>query len=203
MPEPTTLALLDSVWGEKQKNINQKLEEFGIADLDFAQAPLVTFTHEDIEYLCNYRYPFLQIANSETSFPKEYSLQFLLLPNKWVIYDYGNALSTAVSHFYRANPNQNDDEDASGGEGGFGTIIMQQFSAAYAMIREAIAKGWPAIEILNGTKLMQSYAWIATQELGIDLVDYFPNSDDYRRYKLIAREKEIISQLEMQKQQQS
>ncbi len=199
MPESisTTQELLDSVWGEKQKPISKKLEEFGITGLN--EAPFINYTHDDIEYLCNYRYPYLQILNSETTFPKNYNLQFLLLPNHWVIYDYGDALSTAVSHFYRKDATDDDESEGEHG-GGFGTIVMQQFDAVYAMVREAIAKGWVAIEIMGGTKLMQSYTWIAAQKLGIELVDYFPTSDDYRRYKLITEEKELVHEIEMRKE---
>jgi hypothetical protein len=201
MPEQTTETLLESIWGEKEKKEDKNLLKLGLTLIE--EGPFITFTHDDIEYICNYRYPYLQLANSEAHLTKDRTLQFLLLPNHWVIYDYGDMLCTAVSHFYREKTEEEGGEGqggSEGGAGGFGTLVFQQFQAVLAMIREAIAKGWGGIEIIAGTKLMQSFAWVAGQELGIEIMDYSPNSDDLRRYKLISREREIARTLEMQKE---
>lgn len=184
--ENSTQILFDSIWGDHEKQVQQVMAR--------------AVTHEDVEYVCNHVYPYLQIINTGTAYSEDYSLQFILLPNHWVIYDYGDALSTAVSHFYRKSENEEGGEDGEGGEGGVGTIIKQQFDTIFIMIQEAKTKGWTAIEIIGGTELMKSYAWICAQELGINIEGYTPTADDYRRQKLVHHEREVAKETKKERE---
>jgi hypothetical protein len=147
-----------------------------------------SFTHDDVEYLRNYEYPFLQIFNPNSS-----SVEVAVTPkfitadtSKWMIIDYGYAMASSFS--YRKQKAKEDE----GGEGG-GTIIQQQNDTALAMIKEAQAKGWGAVEVIDGTELMKFYAWIAAQELGITIQNYLPSAEKERRYEFLRAKGEAFT----------
>jgi hypothetical protein len=144
-----------------------------------------SFTHEEIEYLRDHEYPFLQIFNpSSPGVGVDVTPKFIIVDtSKWMIIDYGYAMASSSS--YRKQKAKEDAEgDAESGDGG-GTIIQQQNDTALAMIKEAQTRGWQAIEIIDGTELMKFYAWIAAQELGITIQNYHPNAEKERRYEFL------------------
>jgi hypothetical protein len=155
-------------------------------------------TDKDVEYLCNYRYPYLQIMKTDAKFEGEIKPQFVKLKNHWVIFDYGDAMCCAYPH--EKDARKGDEEGGEGGEGGgSGTIIKQQFDAALAMIGEAKTKGWASVEIIAGTHLMQLYAWIAAQMFGLVSKGFTPNAEDEKHHKVVAKEAERIFHAELNK----
>lgn len=212
--------LLASIWSRREVGINLPTE----ADL-FRRV-----TKEDVEYLSNYRYPFLQIMNTEADFSEEgIEPNFISLPNGWVIFDYKDAISSSYSTKrlpekksivaaatseaaggeIAALGKKEEGESGEGGEGGKsgdggGTIIKQQFETALAMIEEAKAKGWAAVEIIGGNMLMKFYAWVAAQELEIVINGFSPTNEQKSHYKNLLKfgvvstmRKEIEQQLQL------
>lgn len=180
--------LLASIWSRREAGISLPTE----ADL-FRRV-----TKEDVEYLNNYRYPFLQVMNTDAEFSEEaVEPNFIFLSNGWVIFDYKDAMSSSYStkrlrgkKSSIAAGAKEDAEDGgeaggeSGGEsGGDGTIVRQQFETALAMLEEAKAKGWTSVEIIGGNILMKFYAWIAAQELEINVHGFSPTSEQSSHYK--------------------
>lgn len=147
-----------------------------------------SFTHDDVEYLRNYEYPFLQIFN-----PNSPNVDIIAIPkfiivdtSKWMIIDYGDAMASSVS--YKKQKTKEDE-----GDDGEGTIVQQQNDTAFAMIKEAQAKGWGAIEIIDGTEMMKFYAWIAAQEFGISIQNYLPSAEKERRYEFLRAKGEAFT----------
>lgn len=294
--------LLESIW--RRREVGIKLP----TDVDYLRA----IRHEDIEYLLNQRYPFLQIMNTEAVFDEEIFPTFSTLPNNWVVFDYRDAMCASYTAKYvfqremRGNTRVNelefveDDEelgevndvdttdatnasnvvaavttaaaaaataavtegvdnvtgvrtgdgDAKSGEesadikrrhiavadvvvaknengvvgntvdgggtvaseddrrgdgggegesgsggggddegGGGGTIIQQQLETAFAMIQLAKVKGWAAVEVVAGNALMQFYAWVAAQELEIELYGFAPTAEQQKRYNIMHKGK--------------
>lgn len=195
MPEQSAHSLetlLASIWSRREAGIRLPTDSSVVRPI----------TRDDIEYLCNYNYPYLQIMNSDANFTEEVLPKFLALPNGWVLLDYEDAMCSAYTTKYcfkRSNvPTahvfaKSDEEDGEagsdgGGEGG-GTIIKQQFDTALAMIKEAKNKGWASVEVVAGTTLMQFYAWVVAKELGIDLYGYTPTEEQEKHFKIMDKEK--------------
>lgn len=176
--------------------------------------PFRPITDEDIKYLCNYRYPFLQIMNTEANFPDEVYPQYTTLLNGWVVFDYQEAMSSSYSTKYTyhhvcskkdalniklfASLGDDDEEDeggesgegsggSEGGDAGDGTIVGQQFETAFAMIQEAKLRGWAGAEIIAGNSLMQFYAWFAAQKIGLSVKGFTPTEAQQKSYKIMSK----------------
>jgi len=58
-------------------------------------------SRDDVDYLCDKEYPFLQLVNSDAVFSTETKVEFTKVTiNKkvWVIHDYGEAISVSAPH---------------------------------------------------------------------------------------------------------
>lgn len=191
MPDLTLSNIIDAVWGE------QKKEE----RLELPVQLWSPITHEDVEYVCNYFYPFLRLANvSGNAGGSSLNPSFILLPNNWVVYDYINSLCTAVPHFYRkdihgvSQEKQEKITETGDETGGEGTIVKQQFDAAFEIMNIAKERGWTAVQIIDGTQLIKFYAWIAAQELGISLEGFMPTDAERKRYLVIDQEVKRVAE---------
>jgi|GEM_PF-2987130 len=201
MVEQSIEDLLENVWSRREVGIKLPI------DTDF----LRPITPEDLEYLYNHSYPFLQIVNVAATFDGEIYPNFVTLPNGWVLFDYGDAMCTAYSakHVFRKNTKDllktssdlKEDDDGSGGEDGgtdkggqggdgTGTVIGQQFETALAMIKAAKDKGWQAVELISGNTLMKFYAWIASKELGIEIYGFTPTDEQQKQYNATSKRME-------------
>ena len=194
-------SLVASIWSRREAGIKLPTDSV-------LERPV---SHDDIEYLCNYHYPYLQVMNTEADFTEEVLPKFLKLANGWVLLDYEDAMCSSystkycltldkkiqkISSFVSANTEVGGDtlpDDDDGGDGG-GTIIKQQFDVALAMIKEAQKKGWAAVEVIAGTSLMQFYAWVAAKEFGMDVYGYNPTAEEERRFKFMAKEKTAVAE---------
>jgi hypothetical protein len=169
-------------------DLKETLRQLGIK-----ASALEKVTHKDVDYLCNYVFPFIQIINPEVGMrsetgelieetPSEVRLSFKPLPNGWIIFDYDIAMSAAA-------PQPPKEDGGEGGEGGgSGTIIKQQFDTVMAMITEARTKGWASIAVIAGTELMKLYASIAAEILGIALVGFEPTEAQKKRFSFLKEE---------------
>jgi hypothetical protein len=183
--------LLKTIWGQR---------ELGLI-LPFTPAWSPEIMQSSLEYIRKYNYPFLQIINSEAVFTARPKVNFFSMDDGWVIFDYGDAMSVAASHgidivLRQEQPQQND-----GAEGGsnkktecYGTVIMQQANAAFALIALAKQKSWSGIELIAGTKDMQRYAWIAAQFSDLVLNNYTPTEDDYKSLERVKMARSQVAQ---------
>jgi hypothetical protein len=175
--------ILQNVWGKRVRG---------------SKAPKIDWSgpikHEDVLYLLS-RYPFLQIMSSSASFPEEIHPKFITANSGWVIHDYGDAMSSSPGDLmfgnYSIGLGGESEETEGGGEGsssfsaGKGTIVNQAFMTAQQMIEIAIAKGWPGVEIVNGSPLMQWAAWMAAEDRNLAVTGFEPSEKDKERRKRI------------------
>ncbi len=179
--------LLSDIWGRREEG----LPAFGF-DLNEPARK------KDLDYLREYRYPFLQMISSEPEFPDEITPEFYQAPSGWVIHDYGAALSSSPGKnlFGPGYPAHLDEkEDGDEGEGGLGeidltgkgTIVKQIFDTAQAMMALAQQKNWPGVDIIAGTELMKWAAWMAAEDRGIKLDGFEPTEKDKQRRERIKR----------------
>ncbi len=90
--------------------------------------------------------------------------------------------------FGSGNPEWEDEGGKGGSSGtGDGTLVRQAFDAASAMVDLAIEKGWPGIEIIAGTSLMQWAAWMAAQDKNFLLVGYQPDQEAKKKRERIIK----------------
>ena len=193
-------ALLEKLWQRRMEGIS-----FSTDRADYLEA----IKPEEIQYLCNYKYPFLQVINPDADETVDaQALQFVRLPSQWILLDYGYAMSSSASTklafpLTQANQlvvNQNipmpdfikdgstdgsSDDGGDSGDGG-GTIIEQQFMTALAMLLEAQARGWGALEIVDGNNLMKFYAWLIATHFGLSVYGYEPSEEEIKHADFIS-----------------
>lgn len=157
--------------------------------LDFINTAILQYLRE--------RYPYLQMISMQAKFEEAIIPQFKKSSCGWVIHDYGQAMSSSLGKYLYGprNPGMKEkEEDTTGGSGtwdgtGAGTLIRQTVDTAKAMIDLAIEKGWPGVEIISGTELMQWAAWLAAQEKNYPLIGYSPSREEQKKYDRIRKEK--------------
>jgi hypothetical protein len=152
--------------------------------------PLDFISEEAIAYLRE-RYPYLQMISMNAKFEESVIPKFKKSPCGWLIHDYGQAMSSSPGPYLYGpgNPDLQEDEKSSGaaeGSGtGDGTLVRQTVDTARAMIEFAIEKGWPGVEIISGSELMQWGAWLAAQEKNYPLTGYAPSAEEQRKFDRI------------------
>lgn len=165
------------------------------------------FTHQDIVYLLN-KYPFIQIANTLSTFENAMALKILRADSGWNIMDYGDALCSSAGEYMFGGANyesfiqkildgRRTDVD-SGDDGsvnpGKGTIIKQTYDTTNELIDLAICKGWSGIELIDGTPLMAQFLWLICEEKGVALEGYTPDEQDEANAKRKKRVKQLLAQ---------
>lgn len=153
-----------------------KKRELGI---DLPKSLWRPVTKDDLVYVSNHIYPFIQLVNSNPSYTGGMKVKFITASTGWVIHDYGDAISTSHPHTYKIK--QKDAKTDDSGEGGEGTAGAGQqvrtTTEIAALIKE---KGWAAVELIAGSKAMQRYLWMAAEEQNIKVIGYKPSDDDKR-----------------------
>jgi hypothetical protein len=153
---------MSSVWNERSLGVK----------IDASITDLVS--DEDVEYYCNYNYPFLQIVNSAAVFDEELTLHFTTLSTGWVAHDYGVAMSVSSPHD-SLQPGTLDPRS-----------LLSQVKTAEEMAQLIADKEWSSVEIVNGSQLMKMLLWIETKRYQINLAGYTPTADDEKRYSNLA-----------------
>lgn len=177
-------ALLRDLWENRAVGITTQ-------SLDFFNSEVLAYLRE--------RYPYLQMISMDAKFEDAVIPKFKKSSCGWVIHDYGQAMSSSPGKYLYGpgNPEIEEDEGSNGGNTGFGTLVRQTVETAKAMVDLAIEKGWPGVEIISGTELMQWAAWFATQEKNYPLIGYSPGQEAKRkleRIKRIQKERGQVSQ---------
>lgn len=129
----------------------------------------------DIEYYCNFSYPYIQLINTNAVFAENMSLNFIQASTGWVICDYGEAISTALPHSLEQKKN------ISG--------VTAQAKTAKEIADLITTKGWTSIEIITGTAIMKRFIWIESKRAQFDLSGYTPNTNDEKCYDRLSKYK--------------
>ena len=144
----------------------------------------------DLAYLLQ-QYAFLQVVSSEPNWEETIVPQFRRATNGWIIHDYSQAMSSSPGpYLYGPGNPELKEEDQGGEEGGTaggGSIIIETINTATAMINWAIEKGWPGVEIIEGTDFMKWAAWFHAQDLGYKLLGYEPSTEERAKRDRIIR----------------
>ena len=177
---------LEDIWGKRDAGMR-------IPNIDWSN----TIKHEDVEFLLN-RYPFLQIVSTDPTFADEIQPAFITADSGWIVHDYGDALSSSPGDQLFGNynppeaakPKMEAGEKENGGEGGGagtgttgifagkGTVINQAVMTAQEMIALAVKKGWPGVEIVAGTPVMQWAAWMTAEDYQFKVTGFTPSRLD-------------------------
>lgn len=179
-------AFLENIWGKRERGIP-------LPKINWSNQ----IKHEDVLYLLNH-YPFLQIVSSNPSFGEEVQVKLLKAQSGWTIHDYGDAMSSSLGGLLfgdysagtKTKPRKKKNNDDEGGEGG-GTIVNQAVTTAREMILKAIEKGWPGVEIVAGTPLMQWAAWMIAQEKQFSLGGYEPTKQDKAKHERVRKLRDV------------
>jgi hypothetical protein len=162
-----------------------------------ATVPLDFLDKQALAYLRE-RYPYLQMISMHAKFEELVIPQFKKAPaSGWIIHDYGQAISSSPGRYLYGPGNPEIAEDDSGGGAtgtGDGTLTRQTVDTAAAMIQLAMEKGWPGVEIISGTALMQWAAWLAAQDRNYPLVGYSPSVEEQKKFDRVRKERAQVSE---------
>jgi len=163
-------------------------------------APAIDFTkpvtHAEVMALAN-KFAFLQMVSSNPNWDEPVIPRFRTAASGWVIHDYGQAMSSSPGRYLFGPGNPEITPKKTADEGGDtsrelappenGSYIKQTVDTAEAMIEWAIEKGWPGVEIIAGTQLMQWAAWMAAQERGYSVIGFEPTEKERQKSARIRR----------------
>ena len=178
-PNDLGKAFIENVWGKREKGLP-------ISRIDWG-GPV---KHEDVLYLLG-RYPFLQIISTSPNFAADMEPKFITAQSGWIIHDYGDAMSTSPGELLFGKTSEQKDDDGGGGDSelnaGKGTVVNQAVMTAQEMIALAIQKGWPGVEIIAGTPLMQWAAWMMAEDNKCEVVGFEPTQKDREKRERIRQ----------------
>lgn len=181
--------LKTDIWGERDTGMDMPAIDLNLP-----------ITHDDVLYLLNHRFPYLQLISSNPAWEETIVPRFLKARSGWIIHDYGQAMSVSPGRliYGPGNPEVVAEEGGAdtGGSSGRGTIIEQTFTTAEAMVQLAMDKGWPGVEIIAGTDLMKSSVWIVAQMAGYSLKGYEPSEKDTQKRDRVLRARESLRRME-------
>lgn len=144
--------------------------ELGV-DASTAQL-LAEVSEADIEYVCNYKYPFLQLINANAVFYEELPLKFVTASTGWVIHDYGEAISIAVPH----------DSVQAGASN-----IVNQAKTVEEVAKLIVEKEWSEVELVEGTTMLKRLIWMEAKKFNFTLLGYTPSASDEKCYERLAK----------------
>lgn len=147
--------------------------------LDFLDKAVLAYLRE--------LYPYLQMISIDAKFEDAVIPKFTKSPSGWVIHDYGQAMSSSPGKYlYGPGNPELEEEDGRGGTGS-GTLVRQTVETARAMVELAIDKGWPGIEIVSGTQLMQWAIYMESEERNYPLAGYSPDRQGQQKLERVKR----------------
>ncbi len=135
---------------------------------------LTTFTPEDINYLRENNYPFLQIANANAKFDKIITVNLITLNNGWVVHDYGYAISISMPHNFESKKQLLLAQGAKG-----------QIAVASEIAKIISTRGWGTVELIDGTKNLSKLLWIELRRFGLEFRGYEPSQEDEHTYNMV------------------
>lgn len=133
---------------------------------------LDSISDEDIEYICNYIYPFLQIINTNSMFGEEQTVNCIIASTGWVIHDYGEAISVSAPHTMEGRERW--------------SSIVEQAKTVEEIANLIAKKGWNSVELNAGTPIMRRFIWMESKKINFTLNGYAPSEEDERAYARLA-----------------
>jgi hypothetical protein len=148
--------------------------------------PLSMINKRSIAYLRE-RYPYVQVISVNAKFEEAVIPKFKRATSGWIIHDYGQAMSSSPGRYLYGPGNPEvawrESEDGEGS----GTLTRQTVDTAKAMIALAIEKGWPGMEIIAGSDLMQWAIYLAALDKNYPLTGYSPDAEGTKRLERVQR----------------
>lgn len=167
-------------------DINQDIQKIADKlhiDLDWARG----IRPEDILWLLDHC-PFLQIVNPHVSLDEGSAGPEIVQAQTsgWDVHVYPDAMSSSPGRFLFGGGDfriLSDDDEGGGGRiinPGKGTIYNQTIVTGMDMVNLAVARGWKAIQVVDGHPRMIRGAWLEAQRLRLPFSGYTPSEDDMR-----------------------
>ena len=154
-----------NLWDKRSQGLN-------LPDLDIFH----TITSENIEYLLNL-YPYIQIISTTAVFAEPVDVKFITIENGWTVQDYEEAMCVSIGkNLYMGGEYHSLYDNKS--EEKHGTVTWQAINAAIKMAEMAQEKGWPGINIIDGTPIMCFTIWQAATSLGMTVEGFTPSKED-------------------------
>lgn len=148
--------------------------------------PLDSISKATLAYLREL-YPYLQMISIDAKFEEVVIPKFKKAPSGWIIHDYGQAMSSSPGKYLYGPGNPELPSDDGTDSGGTGTVVRQTVETAQAMIALAIEKGWPGVEFISGTPLMEWAGWMAAQEKNYPVAGYTPTREGQNKLERIKQ----------------
>ena len=155
----TTASL--NIWNDRELGVDSSIAQL-----------LTEVSETDIDYVCNYKYPFLQLINANAVFYEEFPLKFVTASTGWVIHDYGEAISIAAPHELAQASASN---------------IINQAKTVEEVAKLIVAKEWSEVELVGGTTMLQRLIWVESKKCNFALLGYTPSASDEKCYERLAK----------------
>ena len=123
----------------------------------------------------------MQLVNVNAVFTEETMVNFIPASTGWIIHDYGEAISTSAVH---ANVKKKDGTNSGG-------AISDQIATASEIAHLIAEKGWSAVELIAGTKMMQRFIWVESKKYGFALSGYTPDANDEKCYDRLVKNAKV------------
>jgi len=151
MPKEEASPLFSNIWAGRQLGIDLLTEGVGAIN------PAV------IKYLCNYRYPYLQIINPESVESEGFSLNIINATSGGMIIDYGIAVSVSLQNNVTSSKK---------------TSTEIQVATVSEIANLIATKEWNVVELISGSDLMKRLLWTESQRYSFTLRGYEPTEED-------------------------
>lgn len=147
-------------------------------------------TREEYLYLLSC-YPFIEVCDDTNRFIDNTKLpEVIIAENGWRVFDCGNAIFASGNEYLNlAHRKQKARETGDEEGGGNGTIVQQFTDIAFLVVKMAKARGWPAINLLDGYYSMLRMAWIAAEFAQLKVANFEPTMEDYVVYSWVDKMK--------------
>jgi hypothetical protein len=148
------LSLISNIWNQRKLGIDLPQD-------------LTSVNAENIAYICDKNYPFIQVINPDAIFSEE---------NKTIfvgdgIHDYGDAISASFPH------NKTTKQSPE----------MWQINTAAEIAKLIASKEWESAELIAGTATMTRILWVELKRYGLDLKEFEPDEKTNRCYERLMK----------------
>jgi hypothetical protein len=154
MPTEESSSLVSNIWNQRKLGIDLHQD-------------LGAVTTENITYICEKNYPFIQIINPDAIFSEENKTNFLGAG----IHDYGDAISAAFPHNKTTKQSQG----------------LWQINTTAEIAKLIVAKEWGAVEIIAGTETMTRMLWVELKRYGLDFKEFEPDDKAQKCYERLMK----------------
>lgn len=155
-----------NIWSDRDLGVDSSPVKF-----------IESISDADIEYICNCKYPFLQLINANAVFEEDLPLNFITASTGWVIHDYGEAISVAAPHY------SVESKEVQGNN----SNIINQATTVEEIANIISNKGWAEVELISGTSMMKRCVWMEAKKFKFTLIGYTPSTSDQKCFDRLAK----------------